>query len=165
MRLRWMITALVLATLIAAPALRAVTTPAAACSAAKRKATGKKALDRMKCEATAAIRGPVDPHCLDQADERFRRAFAKADLTGRCLTVGDADALELQVDGFVARALVAMSETTSTTSTTSTTTTSTMSTTTTTTIPSACPGGGRQVSDRNGAQHCWYLGARGADCG
>jgi hypothetical protein len=163
MRLRWVIVTLVLATLFAAPALRAATDPAATCAAAKRKAVGKKALDRMRCEATAAIRGALDPHCLEQAEERFDRSFAKAELPGRCLTVGDADALELQVDGFVARALVALSETTSTTTTTTTSTTTT-STTTTTTIPPPCPGGGEQLSDRAGSQHCWYLGGKGADC-
>jgi hypothetical protein len=155
MRPRWVITALVLATLIAAPALRAANGPAAACAAAKRKAVGKKALDRMKCAATAAIRGTVDPHCLQQAEDRFTRAFARAEQAGRCLTVGDAAALEVQVDEFVVGAVDAVSET----STTTTTTTST----TTTTMP-ACPGGGTQISDRTGVEHCWYRGPIDSDC-
>jgi hypothetical protein len=155
MRPRWVITALMLAALIAAPALRAANGPAAACAAAKRKAVGKKALDRMKCAATTAIRGAIDPHCLQQAEDRFTRAFARAEQAGRCLTVGDTAALELQVDVFVVGAVGALSET----STTTTTTTST----TTTTMP-ACPGGGRQISDRTGVEHCWYQGPTDSDC-
>jgi hypothetical protein len=155
MRVHRVITALALTILIPTPAVRAISGPAPACSAAKRTAVGKKALDRMKCEADGQRRGAVDPACIQRVEERFQRAFdraeQKAERQGSCQTIGDANALESLVDEFVADAVDAL-----TGGTTSTTTS------TTTTLPSACPGGGFEVSDRFGIEHCWYLG--GLDC-
>ena len=159
MRLRWVTIALLLPVLVAVPAVRAATNPLAICSAAKRKAVGKAAFDRMKCEASAAIRGTVDPQCIEHAEDRLRAGFAKAERkapTYSCPAMGHADVLDEQVDAFVAAAALAASGVTMTTTTTTTTST-------TTTFP-ACPGGGRQLSDRTGAQHCWYLGQVGSDC-
>ena len=65
MRLRPVFTALVLATLIEAPARAA--DPAVTCSASKGKAVGKNVYDQMKCEATAAREGSVDPSCIEKA--------------------------------------------------------------------------------------------------
>src|SRR5262245_28788240 len=58
MCLRRVITALMLATLVEAPA-QAVADPTPACIATKGRAVGKNASDQMKCQATAAKTGSV----------------------------------------------------------------------------------------------------------
>jgi phosphatidylinositol-3-phosphatase len=136
MCLHRVITALLLATLIAAPAPRAATDPPGACAAAKRKAVGKKAFDEMKCHAAAAKQGAaVDPLCLQKTDGKFSEALARAEQKGGCLTVGDAVALKAEVDAFVAGAVAALPASGPTTTTTNSTVTTTTTSSTSTTLP------------------------------
>lgn len=94
--------------LVAAPA-GAVATPGQKCAAAKVRASGKKALKKLKCHATAIMRDdPVDPACLARAEQKFVEAFAKAELEGGCATTGDAAALEAMVDVFVGDVVAAL---------------------------------------------------------
>jgi pathogenesis-related protein 1 len=80
-----------------APSLAA--DPAAACAAAKRRAAGRKADGKLRCVAKAAAREvPVDSRCLSRVEDKFAAAFAKAEASGGCLTLGDAGAIEASVD-------------------------------------------------------------------
>ncbi len=134
MKLRPMVVGLCLASLVAVPASAASTDPAAACAAAKRKAVGRQAFDKLRCHATAAKEGgPVEPRCLDRADTRLSQAFARAELQGGCVTLGDAATLAAQVDTFIG-GIVAV-------------------------LPKVCQAGGQQVGG-----HCWYLGTSGQSC-
>jgi len=74
-----------------------------ACAASKLKATGKKAAAKLKCEAKviAKEQEPTDPECLAKAEEKFLKAFAKAEGKGGCVSEGDAVAVEANVDQFV----------------------------------------------------------------
>src|SRR5262245_33925645 len=79
---------------------------ASKCSGDKIKATGKKALGKLKCHSKAVKRGQaVDAACLAKAEEKFSIAFATAEaklyVDDGCLTTGDADPVETQVDDFV----------------------------------------------------------------
>ncbi len=107
------------------------------CAAAKLRAAGKKGRCKLRCAAVAARRGaPVAPACLQKCEARFASAFAKAESRGGCTTGGDAAAVEVDVDAFVADVSDALQPPPA--STTSTTTTST---TTSTSVPAACGDG------------------------
>lgn len=109
---------------LAVTAAGAGPTPAQKCTAAKFKAVGKKYLGKFKCAAKAELRGtPIDPLCLAKVEEKFLAAFAKAEARPGCLTIGDAAAIEADVDACVADAVAALGPTTTTTSSTTTTTT------------------------------------------
>ena len=136
------ISALVLAILTVTPAQAAG--PGAACSAIKDKAVGKDAFDQMKCYATAAIRGTLDPPCIQKAVAKLTAAFARAEQTGGCPAVGDTGLLEGQVDEFVGGAVFALP---------------TVTTTTVPTFPPPCPGGGASAGST-----CWYAGTAGQTC-
>jgi hypothetical protein len=78
--------------------------PAAECSGSKRKAAGKKANAKLKCVAKAAASkqsSPVDPLCMTKAEDKFDRAFTKADDKGGCLATDDAATIEALVDACV----------------------------------------------------------------
>jgi hypothetical protein len=93
---------LALVAVLAASMADAAPTPAQRCSAAKMKATAKKATAKIKCHEKAMLKGvAVDPLCLAKAETKFTDAFARAELKGGCATVGDAAALEAEVDVFV----------------------------------------------------------------
>lgn len=78
----------------------AVTVPVAACEAAKLKAAGKKANQKLNCYATATAKGkPVDSECLAKAEVVFENAFANAEKKGNCS--GDPTEVEAEVDAFV----------------------------------------------------------------
>lgn len=145
MHLRPVITALVLATLFETPAIAA--DPAVTCSAIKDKAVGKNAYDQMKCEATAAREGSVDPSCIEKADGKLTAAFTRAEHGGGCVAIGDGAALQALVDGFVASTVSMLP--------------AEFPATTPTTIPPPprCPGGAPGPFPT-----CWYVGAAGQNC-
>jgi hypothetical protein len=145
MRLRRLITVLMLATLVDAPAY-AATDLTATCSAIKARAVGKNAYDELKCQAMAAR--AVDPSCIAKAEEKLALAFTRAEQRGGCAGVGNAPALQSRVDGFVAGTVAALPA-------------MVIATTTTTTIPPPrrCPGGGAGFPP-----HCWYAGVVGQSC-
>src|SRR5262245_59513487 len=88
---------------------RAGGTPAQKCAQSKLKATGKKAAAQLKCYKKAVADGVgVDSECLDKAGAKFLIAFQKAEAKGGCATVGDAGAVEGEVDTFVAGAATAL---------------------------------------------------------
>src|SRR5262249_31017196 len=147
MRLHRLITVLVLATLVRAPAY-AATDPTATCSAIKARAVGKSAYDEMKCQAMAAREGAVDPSCIAKAEQKLALAFTRTEQGGGCAAVGNAPALQSRVDGFVAGTVAALPA-------------MVIATTTTTTIPPPprCPGGGAGF-----LPHCWYAGVAGQSC-
>ncbi len=65
------------------------------CAAAKLKATGKKAKDKLACHARSAAKGgAVDPACLAKAEAKFAKAFATADGRYACTAEGDASTVE-----------------------------------------------------------------------
>jgi hypothetical protein len=69
------------------------------CAATKRKATGKKADAKLKCQAKPLPKGgSVDPECLSKAEAKFAAAFTKADGKGGCTVTNDAAALEARAD-------------------------------------------------------------------
>ncbi|HYC01242.1 MAG TPA: hypothetical protein VEC57_19060 [Candidatus Limnocylindrales bacterium] len=98
----------ILASLVVATALpvhaQTLDDAESACAAAKLKATGKKAKAKLKCEATAIKKelAEPDPECIAKAEEKFLKAFAKAEAKGGCVSEGDAAAVEANVDSFVA---------------------------------------------------------------
>jgi hypothetical protein len=74
--------------------------PADRCVAAKLRAAGKKAADKLRCHARAATRdSSVDAVCLARAEARFTLAVAKADRLGPC--AGTTDPIETLVDACV----------------------------------------------------------------
>lgn len=78
----------------------AATSPVAACEAAKLKAAGKKANQKLNCYAIAiAKEQPVDPECLAKAETAFANAFTNAEKKGGCS--GDPTEVEAEVDAFV----------------------------------------------------------------
>jgi plastocyanin len=94
------------------------------CASSKRKAAGKKASAKLLCHAKAAQKEvPIDPACLDKAEDAFGKAFAKAEAKGGCVAVGDAANVELVVDGVVGQVLALLTATTTTTIVPTTTTT------------------------------------------
>lgn len=91
------------------------------CAAAKVKAAGKKASAKANCHAKALQKDlPVDAGCLSKAEAKFEASFAKADeKNDNCPNTGDAAAVEITVDDFLAELLGQV--TTPSTTTTSTT--------------------------------------------
>ena len=88
---------------------RAGGTPAQKCAQSKLKATGKKASAKLKCYKKAVAGGVgVDSECLTKAEDKFLIAFQKAEAKGGCATVGDAGAVEGDVDTFVADTVAAL---------------------------------------------------------
>ena len=60
------------------------------CAAAKAKVSAAAVSGQVRCQAKAASKGtPVDVQCLQKAESKLRRAFARADSKGAC--EGDAD--------------------------------------------------------------------------
>src|SRR2546422_2733685 len=87
--------------LMATPA-RGAGTPAQACAASKLKASSVKARGKLKCHARAARKHiPPSPDCLSRYEDRFSRAWDKAELAGGCATLGDKGTIENKVDAFV----------------------------------------------------------------
>jgi hypothetical protein len=87
---------------VAASVAQAGPTPAQKCTAAKLKATGKKASAKLKCHERAVLKGlAVDAACLTKAEEKFAEAFTKAEAKSGCVTPGDAGSIETLVDTFV----------------------------------------------------------------
>jgi cysteine-rich repeat protein len=85
------------------PDAAAGSSPAQKCAAAKMKAAGKKYAARANCYAKALSKSvPVDTGCLQNAEDKFGDAFAKAEAKGGCTTPGDAAAIEVKVDVCVA---------------------------------------------------------------
>jgi hypothetical protein len=73
-----------------------------ACASSKLKATGKKVLKKLKCEAKAIKKGTeVDSNCKDNAEAKFSSAFAKAEKKGGCVSKDDTVDVERTVDTFV----------------------------------------------------------------
>lgn len=94
--------------LLAGPA-RAASDPVAKCAATKVQSAGKKAGAKLKCHAKAIKKAvALDPVCIQKAEDKYAEAFAKIEAKGGCATVGDAPAIEAQVDAFVADAVAAL---------------------------------------------------------
>jgi hypothetical protein len=104
------------------------------CIATKTKAAGKKADAKLKCHATAALRGTsVDPACLQRAETKFTFSFGNADAKGGCTITNDGPAIEAKVDAFVEDVMTELSS--------GGTVTTTLVTGTTTTTQQTCCGG------------------------
>jgi len=71
-------------------------TPGGRCEAVKLDAAGRKAVAKLRCHSL-----PSAPTCLTHAEERFGRAFARAQARGDCTASGDAGAVEAAVDDYV----------------------------------------------------------------
>ena len=96
--------------------------PEARCAAAKLTAAAQKAQKRAKCVAAGVLDGGgATPECLAKIEARFTAAWARIEARGGCATSGDADAIEGQVNAFVADLLQALSSSTTTTTTTGST--------------------------------------------
>lgn len=93
--------------LIATPAM-AKLTPAQKCTAAKLRATAKKADRKAKCSVKTRLVAPPDPACLQKAEGAFVKAFTKAEKPGACTRTGDAASVEVVVDTFVAALVEAL---------------------------------------------------------
>jgi hypothetical protein len=89
-----------LVTLIAAPT-HAKLTPAQKCAVAKEKATAAKTVAEIKCHRKTKLAAPADPACLQKAEDKFAKAFAKADAAGTCQVTGDGDSIGAKVDVLV----------------------------------------------------------------
>jgi len=76
-------------------------TPAEKCQALKLKAASK----NVACQTRAMVKAAGETADLAPCKERFARIFAKLELKGGCATVGDAPAIESQIDA-VAGSLV-----------------------------------------------------------
>jgi hypothetical protein len=136
--MQWMMIAIAGVVLLAA-ASQAAHSPGAVCAAAKQKATGQKAVSRLKCYTKAMLANvAIDQSCLDKAETKFSDAITKAEAKGGCVNTGDATDLESAVDTFVGSVV----------------TLTPASTTTTTTIPCGAIVGG----------FCWFRAANGANC-
>ncbi len=82
--------------------------PVLGCRAAKLKAAGKKAQQKLNCHATAVKKGvPVSSDCLAKADAAFAKAFAKAEKKTDC--AGEPGTVEGEVDALVSAALTDVS--------------------------------------------------------
>jgi len=75
------------------------------CTSKKIKLAARKAAAKAKCYARAATRGVgVDGSCLASASSKFSTAWAKLEASGKdCLTTGDANGIENDIDSFVAQ--------------------------------------------------------------
>src|SRR5262249_19119808 len=75
------------------------------CRIAKLQATGAAARRLLICHATAARQGlSVAPTCVATAEQRLVAAFARAEASGGCATVGDAAAVLSKVQALVGEA-------------------------------------------------------------
>jgi hypothetical protein len=73
------------------------------CAGTKLKAAGKKAACLLGLEAKSAKSGDAPAtDKVQKCNDKFSRAFAKAETKGGCLTTGDDSAIEAKVDAFVA---------------------------------------------------------------
>jgi len=109
------------------------------CDSKKLAAVTKKAAAKAGCHAKATKKGdPLDPACLQKAEDKFTGAMGKAEGGDDCTSTGQATTLENAVDAFITD-LVA--ELTSAPTPTTTTTTQPVLTTTTTTNPHTCGNG------------------------
>ena len=120
------------------------------CAAAKLRATAARVRGELACHAQVMERGAtVRPACLARRETGFATAFARAQAKRGCATTGDAEAIETEVDRFIASVTGAPPVTTTTAASSSTTlagatsttgagatTSSTSAVTTTTTLPS-----------------------------
>lgn len=113
--MQWTMIAIAGVVLHAAASHAAMGSPGAICAAAKQKAAGKKADDKLKCHAKAtAANAVVDADCLAKAEAKFLKAIDKAEAKGGCATPGDAASLEAIVDSFVSTVVTATPATTTT---------------------------------------------------
>ena len=109
------------------------------CDSKKLAAATKKAAAKAGCHSKATKKGdPLDPACIQKAEDKFSKALGKAEGGDDCTSTGQATTLENAVDAFIAD-LVA--ELTSAPTPTTTTTTQPGSSTTTTTNPHTCGNG------------------------
>jgi hypothetical protein len=100
-----------------------VALPLSKCAALKAKAAAKQLGVKLKCHDKALSTGlPVDSNCLLAAEVLFESMFAKAEAKGDCLTLGDLDDVENEVDDCLEAVIAALPP----------------PTTTTTTLPPAC---------------------------
>jgi len=87
----------------------AIPTPGQKCAAAKQKAAGNKAAQKLSCYANATRKGvTVDSACIARAEAQFTKALARAEAPGGCVITGDASAIEAMVDSFVAAVMAAI---------------------------------------------------------
>jgi hypothetical protein len=98
------VTVIACAALLWAGAAFARPTPEQRCAAAKQKAAGIKAKDKLVCWAKSTKKGASFDlgTCLSKAEAKFATLFAKAEHKGGCVTNGDGAAIENDVDNFVA---------------------------------------------------------------
>jgi hypothetical protein len=88
--------------LVASP-VHAAGGPAAACTEAKAKATGRKAAALMKAYGKN-IKKPEPAKLaasISKAQSKMTKGFLKAEGKGGCATTGDVDVIEAKTDGFV----------------------------------------------------------------
>ena len=80
------------------------------CTKKKLLAAGKKTLGKAKCHAKAADQGSgVDADCLTKAEDKFDKAFTKAEAASDCAApTGDAGAIEAKIDAFIADVVAAL---------------------------------------------------------
>jgi hypothetical protein len=91
----------VAALILGASEATAKLTPAQKCAAAKLTAAAKKVNAKVKCHVKTKLAAEPDPSCLQNAEEKFTKAFAKAEKPSACLVTGDAATIEDKVDAFV----------------------------------------------------------------
>ncbi|MCW5889529.1 MAG: hypothetical protein KIT14_03160 [bacterium] len=104
------------------------------CASSRRTAAGAHLGATLRCRAVRVQAGsPPDAACLDRADAKLARAFAKSGAPGSCATSADAPATRAAMNAVAAGVVAALSPppTTSTTSTTSSTLPGTSTTSTT----------------------------------
>ncbi len=89
-------------------AAHAALTPAQKCTVAKQKAAGKKAAGKITCHTKVKLAAAADPACLQKAEDKFDKAFVKAEKPGACQVIGDAASVEGQVDTFVSALVQAL---------------------------------------------------------
>jgi len=76
--------------------------PAAKCTTTKRGAAARKVVGKLNCVARPMTKGgTVDSVCLAKAESKFSSTFAKAESKGGCISIGDAAAVEANVDACV----------------------------------------------------------------
>lgn len=80
--------------------------PTARCGAAKMKAAAAKTSAKLKCHARAAAHAaPVDPACLNKAEQKFSGAWAQLVAKGGCVNPTNESTVEDRVDACVASIL------------------------------------------------------------
>lgn len=104
------------------------------CAARKLTVAGKKATRLLKCQSRALTHhSAVDPDCIARVVSKFAATWTRIEGRGGCATVGDLDAIESQVDAYVASLVASL------TPMATTTTTTVASSSTTGTPTSTCP--------------------------